>query len=76
MVSALAFSPDGVKLLTGGFNEITLKHPVKVIVWDVGTGKPQRTVDAAQRVTSVAFAPDGKSFAVSTGRKSIDLWGV
>lgn len=76
MISSLAFSPDGKRLATGGFSELTVKHPVKVLVWDVATGKPQRTVDAPARVSSVAFSPDGQTLAVAAGQKSVALWSV
>jgi WD40 repeat protein len=76
MISALAISADGSRLASGGFNEITLKKPVKVLIWDVATGKTVRTFDAPQRVTSVAFSPDGKLLAASTSTKTIDLWQV
>jgi WD40 repeat protein len=76
MISALAISPDGSKAVTGGFDAVTLKNPVKVILWDLATGKAVRTVDAPQRVSAIAYAPDGKSFAVSTATKTIQLWQV
>jgi WD40 repeat protein len=71
MISALAFSPDGT-----GFNEITLKMAVKVHVFDVKSGVKVHVFDAKQRVWSVVFAPDGRSLAVSTGTKSIEVWQV
>lgn len=76
MISALAFSPDGSKLASGGFNVVTLKKPVKVLLWDVSSGQTIRTFDAPQRVTSIAFSPDGKWAAASTSTKTIDLWQV
>lgn len=76
MISALAFSADGSKLASGGFNVVTLKKPVKVLIWDVGSGQTVRTFDAPQRVTSIAFSPDGKLAAASTSTKTIDLWQV
>ncbi|MBI2686595.1 MAG: hypothetical protein HYX27_09790 [Acidobacteria bacterium] len=76
MISAVAFSADGRMIATGGFSEYTQKRPVKVIIWDLASARPHRTVDAAQRVASVAFSPNGKVTAVSTGGKSIDLWQV
>ena len=76
MISALAFSADGGKLVSGGFSELTQKRPVKVLIWDVKTGRTMRTFDASQRVASVVFSPDGQLAAVSTGTKVIDLWQV
>lgn len=76
MISALAFSPDGTRLASGGFDVVTLKNPVKVHLWDVGGGKIVKTLDAPQRVTSLAFSPDGRSIAVATGTKSVDVWQV
>src|SRR5262249_48830351 len=46
MISAMEFSPDGKLLVTGGMNEMAFTAPVKVIVWDVASGKPVRTVEA------------------------------
>lgn len=76
MVSALSFSADGKLLASGGFQEITLKHPVKVIVWDFATGKQLRTFDAPHRVNSLSLSPDGKLVAAATGEKFINLWQV
>jgi WD40 repeat protein len=76
MISALAISPDGTRIATGGFNEITLKMPVKVHVLDVKSGAKLHVLDAKQRVSSVTFSPDGKSLAVSTGTKSVEIWQV
>lgn len=74
MISAIDVSSDGTMVATGGFSELTLKNPVKVLVWDVRSGKPVRTFDAAQRVGAVAFGPDSRSLAVSTFSKTVDLW--
>jgi WD40 repeat protein len=76
MISALAFSADGSKLASGGFSVITLKKPVKVLIWDVSSGQTVRTFNAPQRVTSIAFSPDGRLAAASTSTKVIDIWQV
>ena len=52
------------------------ENPVKVLLWDVAAGKVIRSVEATQRVTSVAFAPGGKLFASSVQQKSICIWAV
>jgi WD40 repeat protein len=76
MISALALSPDGRKVLTGGFSDISSRNPVKILLWDVETSKIVRTIDASQRVAAVAFSPDGKAAAVTDSSKSIRLLAV
>ena len=51
MISALAFSPDSRLLLSGGFSELTSRHPVKILLWDVVTGKLLR---------SLVFGPESR----------------
>ena len=59
-VTALAFSPDGKKLVAGGHYELT--------VWDVDGGKLEKRVRMRpERATALAFLPDGK-LAVAGGR--------
>ena len=38
-IAALAVSPDGRTLVTGGFDVITTRNPVKVVFWDLATGR-------------------------------------
>jgi WD40 repeat protein len=76
MISAMEFSPDGKFLVTGGMNEMAFGAPVKVIVWDVSTGKPVRTVDAEHRVNAATFSPDGRWFAAADSSKNVKLWAV
>ena len=76
MISAMEFSPDGKLLVTGGMNEMAFTAPVKVIVWDVSSGKPVRTVEAEHRVNAATFSPDGKWFAAADSSKNVKLWAV
>ena len=76
MISALEFSPDGKFLVTGGMNEMAFGAPVKVIVWEVASGKPVRTEEAEHRVNTVAYSPDGKWFAAADGSKNVKVWAV
>jgi hypothetical protein len=60
VVTALAFTPDGKRLVAGGHHELT--------VWEAGTGKlGQRVRTRAERSYAFAFLPDGK-LAVAGGR--------
>jgi hypothetical protein len=60
VVTALAFTPDGQKLVAGGHHEFT--------VWDAAEGKlVQRVRTRAERTYAFAFLPDGK-LVVAGGR--------
>ncbi|WP_065963394.1 WD40 repeat domain-containing serine/threonine protein kinase [Streptomyces sparsogenes] len=72
---AVAFSPDGKTLASGGDGKVEL--------WDVAGRKRRATL--TQRVTSgttvfgipcLAFSPDGKLLAVCTDRGELRLWDV
>ena len=47
---ALAFSADGARLVTGGFDRV-------VRVWDVASRRELRQVGAEDRIESVSFLP-------------------
>jgi WD40 repeat protein len=56
IVTALAFTPDGQRLVIGGHHELT--------VWDTAEGKlVQRVRTRAERAYALAFLPDGKLVA-------------
>ena len=52
------------------------KRPVKVLIWEVESGRKVHTFGASLRGRAVVFSPDGKLADVSTGTKVIDLWQV
>src|SRR2546421_1632600 len=56
--TAVAFSPDGKTLATGGYDG-TLK------LWDTGGGAPKKTLNYAPNavVSSIVFSPDGRLVA-------------
>jgi WD40 repeat protein/serine/threonine protein kinase/Flp pilus assembly protein TadD len=69
-IYSLAVSPDGRLLVTGGFDR-TVKF------WDLATGQEQRTLaDQAGPVSSIAFRPDGKWVAWSSGSAKDKRAGV
>src|SRR5262249_8813051 len=60
-INAVAFSPDGKTLATGG----SLRH---VRLWDVASGAERATLRGhTLPVWSLAFSPDGKALALATG---------
>ncbi len=69
-VRAMAFAPDGVTLVTGGYDgrlvwwPATAEHPT-----------PARTIDAHQGwVRAVAFSPDGTLVASAGNDNLVKLW--
>jgi WD40 repeat protein len=68
-VNAVAFSPDGARVLSGS-DDKTIK------LWDVATGALLRTFAGhSDRVTSVAFSPDG-THVLSGSWDGTKLWDV
>ena len=69
-VYCAAFSPDGTRLATGGFDQ-TVK------LWDPATGAEVRTLYGHKSfVRGVAFSPDGKLLASVSEGKDVRLWEV
>jgi len=61
--AAIAFTPDGRTVVTGGVNH-------NVTFWDAATGAVTRTLRFNQPVWWVAVSPDGKRLAVQTWANS------
>lgn len=57
IVTFCVFSPDGTRLLTGGWD-----HTIRI--WDVAKRKERARWKAPMKVTCGAFAPDGANVAV------------
>ena len=68
-VTAVAFSPDGATLASGGWDRT-------VRVWDVASGEQILRLDHEDaNVNAVAFSPDGKQI-LSASYRSLRLWGT
>jgi WD40 repeat protein len=69
LIKALAFSPDGKYLASGGDNEI-------ITIWDVATHQPLGlSINAETMVYCLVFSPDSKTLAVGT-YSGITLWDL
>jgi eukaryotic-like serine/threonine-protein kinase len=65
---AVAFSPDGRHLVTGGANQT-------VQVWDAQTGREVGTLGRHDRkIQGLAFSPDGRHLASASGDGMVKLW--
>ena len=67
-LSAVAFSPDGKRVLTGSWDKTAR-------LWDAATGaRSRRSTGHTDRVTAVAFSPDGKRVLTGSYDKTARLW--
>jgi WD40 repeat protein/serine/threonine protein kinase len=74
-VTALAFSPQGDMLATGG-NE-GLSRDTSVRLWNTVTGALVSTLQGHKAfVRGIKFLPDGKTLATASGDNTIGLWSL
>ncbi len=67
LVTSVAFSPDGRRLVTASRDR-------DAILWDVASGKPLRVLRAHfNAVSDARFSPDGR-WIVTAGPRSVGLW--
>jgi len=69
-VTAVAFSPDGKRILTGCLDRIAR-------LWDVESGKElQRFVGHTYEVATIAFSPDGNFVVTGSGDCTTRIWNA
>lgn len=68
VVFALAFSPDGKRLVSGGSDK-------SAIIWDVATGRQLiRLRGHSDTIEAVGFSKDGSRVVTGSGDETIRLW--
>ncbi len=68
-VPAVAFSPDGERLATGGTDS-------KACIWNATTGALITSFSHGGNVTAVAFSPDGERLATGSADKKARIWNA
>jgi WD40 repeat protein/HEAT repeat protein len=67
-VNALAYSPDGKRLVTAGWDRV-------VRIWEVADGRlVRRLVGHTDTVWAVAWSPDGLMIATAGSDKAVRIW--
>jgi WD40 repeat protein/serine/threonine protein kinase len=66
-VRAVAFSPDGRAILTGGDDRVAR-------LWETASGRPLQVLYHQKPVWAVAFGPDGRRFLTASLGDAVRVW--
>jgi len=77
-VNAVAFSPGGTILATGGSQRIPGSDILagEVRLWDLASGKELLKIPTDEQVYSVAFSPNGRLLAFGGYAPAVSVWKV
>ncbi len=79
-VRSVAFSADGMQILSGGGNvQVGMNRAVdnRIILWDATTGDMIRQFEGhSAPVRSIAFGPDGKTILSGSDDTTMILWNI
>jgi len=74
-IAAVAFSPDGTKLVSVGGNEF--QKNAGIVLWDIAAGKELARIPGHEnKIYAVAFSPDGETIATGSADHQVKLWNA
>ncbi len=78
-IECIAFSPDGKTIASGSTDQTSVgnKKPVTIRIWNAVTGEHIRTISRhSDKVTCIAFSPDGKTLVSGSMDQTIRFWDI